>query len=108
MCHDVDLFILVSSLLPSPLTFICHGLTKLCAVDNLVHFQVLMFLFNPDFKYTIFLSWRKMFSSHCRRERQLSFSNNEESPGNHEVLNFSTSGAGQLTVHKGKCLGKQN
>lgn len=48
-----------------------------------------------------------MFSSHCRRERQLSVSNNEESPGNHEVLNFSTSGAGQFTVHKGKCLGKQ-
>ncbi|KAM4779677.1 eIF-2-alpha kinase GCN2 isoform 1-T1 [Cyanocitta cristata] len=41
-----------------------------------------------------------------KRERQLSVSNNEESPGNHEVLNFSTSGAGQLTVHKGKCLGK--
>lgn len=49
-----------------------------------------------------------MFSSHCRRERQLSVGNNEESPGNHEVLNFSTSGGGQLTVHKGKCLGKQN
>ncbi|RMC00444.1 hypothetical protein DUI87_23054 [Hirundo rustica rustica] len=41
-----------------------------------------------------------------KRERQLSVSNNEESPANHEVLNFSTSGAGQLTVHKGKCLGK--
>ncbi|NXC17320.1 E2AK4 kinase, partial [Corythaeola cristata] len=43
-----------------------------------------------------------------KRERQLSVSNNEESPGNYEVLNFSTSGAGQLTVHKGKCLGEQN
>uniref|UniRef100_A0A8C0AWA4 non-specific serine/threonine protein kinase n=1 Tax=Buteo japonicus TaxID=224669 RepID=A0A8C0AWA4_9AVES len=52
------------------------------------------------------LSWRKTFCSHCRRERQLSVSNNEESPGNYEVLNFSTSGAGQLIVHKGKCLGK--
>ncbi|XP_074959292.1 eIF-2-alpha kinase GCN2 isoform X3 [Phalacrocorax aristotelis] len=41
-----------------------------------------------------------------KRERQLSVSNNEESPGNYEVLNFSTSGAGQLIVHKGKCLGK--
>uniref|UniRef100_A0A8D0FWA2 non-specific serine/threonine protein kinase n=1 Tax=Strix occidentalis caurina TaxID=311401 RepID=A0A8D0FWA2_STROC len=41
-----------------------------------------------------------------KRERQLSVSNNEESPGNYKVLNFSTSGAGQLTVHKGKCLGK--
>ncbi|XP_065542741.1 eIF-2-alpha kinase GCN2 isoform X1 [Lathamus discolor] len=41
-----------------------------------------------------------------KRERQLSVSNNEESPGNHEVLNFSMSGAGQLIVHKGKCLGK--
>ncbi|NXW06294.1 E2AK4 kinase, partial [Fregetta grallaria] len=41
-----------------------------------------------------------------KRERQLSVSNNEESPGNYEVLNFSTSTAGQLTVHKGKCLGK--
>uniref|UniRef100_A0A672V586 eIF-2-alpha kinase GCN2 n=1 Tax=Strigops habroptila TaxID=2489341 RepID=A0A672V586_STRHB len=41
-----------------------------------------------------------------KRERQLSVSNNEESSGNHEVLNFSTSGAGQLIVHKGKCLGK--
>ncbi|NXG12661.1 E2AK4 kinase, partial [Sakesphorus luctuosus] len=41
-----------------------------------------------------------------KRERQVSVSNNEESRGNHEVLNFSTSGAGQLTVHKGKCLGK--
>uniref|UniRef100_A0A8V0ZSX6 non-specific serine/threonine protein kinase n=1 Tax=Gallus gallus TaxID=9031 RepID=A0A8V0ZSX6_CHICK len=43
---------------------------------------------------------------YCRRERQFSVGNNEESPGNYEVLNFSTSGAGQLTVHKGKCLGK--
>ncbi|KAM9653856.1 eIF-2-alpha kinase GCN2 isoform 3-T3 [Morphnus guianensis] len=41
-----------------------------------------------------------------KRERQLSVSNNEEPPGNYEVLNFSTSGAGQLIVHKGKCLGK--
>ncbi|OXB65692.1 hypothetical protein ASZ78_015443 [Callipepla squamata] len=41
-----------------------------------------------------------------KRERQFSVGNNEESPGNHEVLNFSTSGAGQLTVHKGRCLGK--
>uniref|UniRef100_A0A8C4VIB6 non-specific serine/threonine protein kinase n=1 Tax=Falco tinnunculus TaxID=100819 RepID=A0A8C4VIB6_FALTI len=41
-----------------------------------------------------------------KRERQLSVSNNEESSRNYEVLNFSTSGAGQLTVHKGKCLGK--
>ncbi|XP_031449564.1 eIF-2-alpha kinase GCN2 isoform X1 [Phasianus colchicus] len=41
-----------------------------------------------------------------KRERQFSVGNNEESPGNYEVLNFSTSGAGQLTVHKGKCLGK--
>ncbi|XP_065610080.1 eIF-2-alpha kinase GCN2 [Cyrtonyx montezumae] len=41
-----------------------------------------------------------------KRERQFSVGNNEESPGNHEVLNFSTSGAGQLTVHRGKCLGK--
>lgn len=61
-----------------------------------------------DCNNIIFLSWRKTFCSHCRRERQLSVSNNEESPGNHEVLNFSMSGAGQLTVHKGKCLGKQN
>lgn len=48
-----------------------------------------------------------MFCLYCRRERQFSVGNNEESPGNYEVLNFSTSGAGQLTVHKGKCLGKQ-
>ncbi|KAM6074579.1 eIF-2-alpha kinase GCN2 isoform 1-T1 [Chlamydotis macqueenii] len=41
-----------------------------------------------------------------KRERQLSVNNNEESTGNYEVLNFSTGGAGQLTVHKGKCLGK--
>ncbi|KFQ29222.1 Eukaryotic translation initiation factor 2-alpha kinase 4, partial [Merops nubicus] len=41
-----------------------------------------------------------------KRERHLSVGNNRESPGNYEVLNFSTSGAGQLTVHKGKCLGK--
>ncbi|KAM6359828.1 eIF-2-alpha kinase GCN2 isoform 2-T2 [Alca torda] len=41
-----------------------------------------------------------------KRERQFSISNNEESPGNYEVLNFSTSGSGQLIVHKGKCLGK--
>ncbi|NXL88182.1 E2AK4 kinase, partial [Alectura lathami] len=41
-----------------------------------------------------------------KRERQFSVGNNEESPGNYKVLNFSTSGAGQLTVHKGKCLGK--
>uniref|UniRef100_A0A672V7Z4 non-specific serine/threonine protein kinase n=1 Tax=Strigops habroptila TaxID=2489341 RepID=A0A672V7Z4_STRHB len=59
-----------------------------------------------DCNNTIFLSWRKTICSHCRRERQLSVSNNEESSGNHEVLNFSTSGAGQLIVHKGKCLGK--
>lgn len=48
-----------------------------------------------------------MLCLRCRRERQFSVGNNEESPGNYEVLNFSTSGAGQLTVHKGKCLGKQ-
>ncbi|XP_054054237.1 eIF-2-alpha kinase GCN2 isoform X3 [Rissa tridactyla] len=41
-----------------------------------------------------------------KRERHFSVSNNEESPGNYEVLNFSTSGSGQLIVHKGKCLGK--
>ncbi|XP_010157299.1 PREDICTED: eukaryotic translation initiation factor 2-alpha kinase 4 [Eurypyga helias] len=41
-----------------------------------------------------------------KRERQLSVGNHEESSGNYEVLNFSTSGAGQLIVHKGKCLGK--
>ncbi|XP_014797277.1 PREDICTED: eukaryotic translation initiation factor 2-alpha kinase 4 isoform X1 [Calidris pugnax] len=41
-----------------------------------------------------------------KRERQFSASNKEESPGNYEVLNFSTSGSGQLTVHKGKCLGR--
>ncbi|KAM9191395.1 eIF-2-alpha kinase GCN2 isoform 2-T2 [Mergus octosetaceus] len=40
-----------------------------------------------------------------KRERQFSVGNNEESASNYEVLNFSTS-AGQLTVHKGKCLGK--
>uniref|UniRef100_A0A8C3CS13 eIF-2-alpha kinase GCN2 n=1 Tax=Cairina moschata TaxID=8855 RepID=A0A8C3CS13_CAIMO len=40
-----------------------------------------------------------------KRERQFSVGNNEESTSNYEVLNFSTS-AGQLTVHKGKCLGK--
>ncbi|XP_040984362.1 eIF-2-alpha kinase GCN2 isoform X4 [Aquila chrysaetos chrysaetos] len=45
-------------------------------------------------------------SGRSKRERQLSVSNNEESPGNYEVLKFSTSGAGQLIVHKGKCLGK--
>lgn len=59
-----------------------------------------------DCNNSIFLSWRKMFCSHCRRERQFSVSNNEESPGNYEVLNFSTSGSGQLIVHKGKCLSK--
>lgn len=48
-----------------------------------------------------------MFCPHCRRERQFSVGNNEESASNYEVLNFSTS-TGQLTVHKGKCLGKQN
>ncbi|NWH74848.1 E2AK4 kinase, partial [Piaya cayana] len=41
-----------------------------------------------------------------KRERQLSVNNNEEASGNFEVLNFNTSGAGQLVVHKGKCLGK--
>uniref|UniRef100_A0A8B9VFE5 eIF-2-alpha kinase GCN2 n=1 Tax=Anas zonorhyncha TaxID=75864 RepID=A0A8B9VFE5_9AVES len=40
-----------------------------------------------------------------KRERQFSVGNNEESASNYEVLNFSTS-TGQLTVHKGKCLGK--
>ncbi|KAM6131451.1 LOW QUALITY PROTEIN: eIF-2-alpha kinase GCN2 [Pterocles gutturalis] len=40
-----------------------------------------------------------------KRERQLSVSNNEESPGNYEVLKFSTSGSGQLLSIK-KCLGK--
>ncbi|KAI6068074.1 EIF-2-alpha kinase GCN2 [Aix galericulata] len=40
-----------------------------------------------------------------KRERQFSVGNNEESTSNYEVLNFSTS-AGQLTVHRGKCLGK--
>ncbi|XP_068018973.1 eIF-2-alpha kinase GCN2 isoform X2 [Melanerpes formicivorus] len=41
-----------------------------------------------------------------KRERQLSTGSNKEAPGSHQVLNFSTSGAGLLTVHKGKCLGK--
>ncbi|NXD07885.1 E2AK4 kinase, partial [Nothocercus nigrocapillus] len=41
-----------------------------------------------------------------KRERHLSLGNNEESPGNYEVLNFSPSGGGQLIVHKGKCVGK--
>uniref|UniRef100_A0A7M4FRA4 eIF-2-alpha kinase GCN2 n=1 Tax=Crocodylus porosus TaxID=8502 RepID=A0A7M4FRA4_CROPO len=40
------------------------------------------------------------------RERQYSVSSNEESPGNHEVLYFSVAGAGQLVVHKGKCIGE--
>ncbi|NXP47980.1 E2AK4 kinase, partial [Heliornis fulica] len=47
-------------------------------------------------------------AARSKRERQLSVSNNEESSGNHEVLSFSTSGAGQLAVHKGKCLGKDD
>ncbi|NXU52113.1 E2AK4 kinase, partial [Turnix velox] len=41
-----------------------------------------------------------------KREQRSSVSNNEESPGNYEVLNFSTSGSGQLIVHKGKRLGR--
>ncbi|XP_006275944.1 eIF-2-alpha kinase GCN2 [Alligator mississippiensis] len=39
-----------------------------------------------------------------KRERQYSVCNNEESPGNHEVLYFSIAGTGQLVVHKGKCI----
>lgn len=45
-CHVVHLFVLISSLPPSPTTFICHGFTKLCAVDNLGAFQFLRFVFN--------------------------------------------------------------
>uniref|UniRef100_A0A8C7EAW7 non-specific serine/threonine protein kinase n=1 Tax=Nothoprocta perdicaria TaxID=30464 RepID=A0A8C7EAW7_NOTPE len=49
---------------------------------------------------------RPTSTGRSKRERHLSHGNNEESPGNFEVLNFSTSGAGQLIVHKGKCIGK--
>ncbi|NXG48007.1 E2AK4 kinase, partial [Psilopogon haemacephalus] len=41
-----------------------------------------------------------------KRERQLSVGSTKEAPGHHEVLDFSIAGAGHLTVHKGKCLGK--
>ncbi|EMP26779.1 Eukaryotic translation initiation factor 2-alpha kinase 4 [Chelonia mydas] len=41
-----------------------------------------------------------------KRERQHSVCSSEDSPGNYEILNFSTGGAGQLTVHKGKCIDK--
>ncbi|XP_073204913.1 eIF-2-alpha kinase GCN2 isoform X2 [Lepidochelys kempii] len=41
-----------------------------------------------------------------KRERQHSVCSSEDSPGNYEILNFSTGGTGQLTVHKGKCIDK--
>uniref|UniRef100_A0A8C8RLK2 eIF-2-alpha kinase GCN2 n=1 Tax=Pelusios castaneus TaxID=367368 RepID=A0A8C8RLK2_9SAUR len=45
-------------------------------------------------------------SGRSKRERQHSACSNEDSPGNYEILNFYIGGAGQLTVHKGKCIGK--
>ncbi|XP_075783194.1 eIF-2-alpha kinase GCN2 isoform X2 [Pelodiscus sinensis] len=41
-----------------------------------------------------------------KRERQHSACSSEDSPGNYEILNFSSGGAGKLTVHKGKCIDK--
>ncbi|NWU95052.1 E2AK4 kinase, partial [Upupa epops] len=49
---------------------------------------------------------RSSSTGRSKRERQLSVSSNKESPGTYKVLNFSTSGGGQLTIHRGKCLGK--
>ncbi|NXN94799.1 E2AK4 kinase, partial [Rhinopomastus cyanomelas] len=49
---------------------------------------------------------RPSSAGRSKREQQLSVSSSKESPGSYEVLNFSTSGGGQLTVHRGKCLGK--
>uniref|UniRef100_A0A8D2L6M6 eIF-2-alpha kinase GCN2 n=1 Tax=Varanus komodoensis TaxID=61221 RepID=A0A8D2L6M6_VARKO len=42
----------------------------------------------------------------CRRERQYSMCSSDDSPGSSEVLHFNTSGSGQLKVHKGKCIEK--
>uniref|UniRef100_A0A8D2L6V2 eIF-2-alpha kinase GCN2 n=1 Tax=Varanus komodoensis TaxID=61221 RepID=A0A8D2L6V2_VARKO len=41
-----------------------------------------------------------------KRERQYSMCSSDDSPGSSEVLHFNTSGSGQLKVHKGKCIEK--
>ncbi|XP_053138825.1 eIF-2-alpha kinase GCN2 [Hemicordylus capensis] len=50
--------------------------------------------------------YRANSTGRSKRERQHSACSNEDSPGTCELLYFNTSGIGQLKVHKGKCIDK--
>uniref|UniRef100_A0A8C6VHM0 eIF-2-alpha kinase GCN2 n=1 Tax=Naja naja TaxID=35670 RepID=A0A8C6VHM0_NAJNA len=50
--------------------------------------------------------YRANSTGRSKRERQYSSCSSEESPGTCEILNFNSSANGQLKVHKGKCIGK--
>ncbi|XP_061467441.1 eIF-2-alpha kinase GCN2 [Rhineura floridana] len=50
--------------------------------------------------------YRTNSTGRSKRECQLSACSNEDSPGTSEVLYFNISSIGQLKVHKGKCIGK--
>ncbi|XP_039198591.1 eIF-2-alpha kinase GCN2 isoform X1 [Crotalus tigris] len=50
--------------------------------------------------------YRANSTGRSKRERQYSSCSNEESQGMCEILNFHSSANGQLKVHKGKCIGK--
>ncbi|XP_007434234.2 eIF-2-alpha kinase GCN2 isoform X1 [Python bivittatus] len=50
--------------------------------------------------------YRANSTGRSKRERQYSSCNSEDSPGTCEILNFHSSVNGQLKVHKGKCIDK--
>ncbi|XP_062973789.1 eIF-2-alpha kinase GCN2 [Elgaria multicarinata webbii] len=50
--------------------------------------------------------YRAHSTGRSKRERQHSACSTDDSPGTSEILYFNTSGIGQLKVHKGKCIEK--
>ncbi|XP_069510004.1 eIF-2-alpha kinase GCN2 [Ambystoma mexicanum] len=49
---------------------------------------------------------RTSSAGRSKRDRQYSVSSNEDAPASYGLLHFSTGCAGQLTVHRGKCIGQ--